>query len=130
MLGARLMAATSGTVQIGVGVLYLAPETLVRRPLEPGQVSAVVYIESFGPIWTIGFALTGLLLLTAAFRKKGFVPGHIMSASWWGFYSGSILLSAVLTEPPAPVVAGAIAAGLGCALQLAIARSDAERGHR
>ncbi|QFG08085.1 membrane protein [Gordonia phage PCoral7] len=129
MIGARLQAAVLGVGQVTVGCIYAGPDALVRRPLAPGQVSAVVWIESFGPLWCIGFVATGLWLLVAAVRRKGFVRAHIGSAAMWAFFSGCVLISALLSEPPAPVVAGTMA-GVLTLVSIAIARGDAERGVR
>lgn len=130
MIGARLQAAVMGIGQVTVGGLYwLAPEELIRRPLQPGQVSAVVWIESFGPVWTILFVACGLWMLTTVLRRRGFVRAHIAAAGVWAFYSGCILYSALLTEPPVPVIAGTVAAFVAL-LNIAIARGDAERGYR
>lgn len=129
MLGARLSAAAAAAGQIAVGVLYTAPDSLIRYQLNPGQVSAVVWIESFGPVWILGFIATGMWLGVCAVRKQGFVSAHIASAGWWAFYAGCVLFSALLTNPQTPIVTGVIAAGV-CLLNLAIARGDAERGYR
>ncbi|MEA1798558.1 hypothetical protein [Rhodococcus qingshengii] len=129
MLGARLTAATAGIMQVTVGLLYIGPEEWVRRPLLPGQVSAVVYIEGIGPVWTVSFVLAGLYLIWAAAHKKGFVPGHIAATGIWGLYGGAILISALLTEPPVPVLAGTIACFVAL-MNLSIARGCAERGLR
>lgn len=132
MLGARLTAATSGIMQTTIGLLYLPsmPEELIRRPLQPGQVSGVVYIEHLGPpIWSTMFLLTGLFLVFAALRSVRFIPAHVLSAGVWAIYGGVILISAVLTEPPVPVVAGTIAMFLSL-IHLAVARGCAERGIR
>jgi hypothetical protein len=130
MLGARLMAAVTGCMNVAVGVLYISPEELVRRPLQPGQVSAVVWVEhSTGPIWFLGFVLTGLALLLSAIRKRGFIFSHVASSVFLAFYAGCILFSALLTEPPVPVVHGTFA-GFFAILHIAIARGDAERGCR
>lgn len=130
MIGARLQAAVMGIGQITIGGLYwLAPEELIRRPLQPGQVSAVVWIEGFGPVWTISFVACGLWLVLSAIRHHGFVRAHIAAAGIWAFYSGCILYSALLTEPPVPIVAGTTAAFVAL-LNIAVARGDAERGHR
>lgn len=130
MIGARLSAAVWGIGQFGFAALYIAPEQLVRRPLQPGQVSTVVWIENyFPPAWSIGFALTGLLLIVAALTKKGFVRGHIASAGMWALYGGAILYSALLTEPPVPITLGTLAS-IVAINHIAIARGDAERGHR
>ncbi|AMS03265.1 holin [Gordonia phage Lucky10] len=129
MLGARLMAAVTGCMQVVVGVLYISPEELVRRPLQPGQVSAVVWVESIGPMWFFGFLLTGLALLLAVARRRGFIFAHIATSVFLAFYAGCILFSAVLTEPPVPVVHGTFA-GFMAILHIAIARGDAERNCR
>lgn len=129
MLGARLMAAVTGCMNVAVGVLYISPEELVRRPLQPGQVSAVVWIENIGPMWFIGFVLTGLALLLAGVRKQGFIFAHVAASTFLALYAGCILFSAVLTEPPVPVVHGTFA-GFMAILHIAIARGDAERGCR
>ncbi|WAB10594.1 hypothetical protein SEA_ECLIPTUS_29 [Gordonia phage Ecliptus] len=129
MLGARLMAAVTGCMQVAVGVLYISPEELVRRPLQPGQVSAVVWVESIGPMWFFGFLLTGLALLLAVTRRRGFIFAHIATSVFLAFYAGCILFSAVLTEPPVPVVHGTFA-GFMAILHIAIARGDAERNCR
>ena len=129
MLGARLMAAVTGCMQVAVGVLYISPEELVRRPLQPGQVSAVVWIESIGPMWFLGFVLTGLFLLAAVVRRRGFIFAHIAASTFLAAYAGCILFSAVLTEPSVPIVHGTFA-GFMAILHIAIARGDAERSCR
>jgi hypothetical protein len=99
MLGARLTAATAGIMNVTVGALYLPsmPEELVRRPLQPGQVSAVVYIENVGPLWSVIFIITGIVLILAAFRRRGFIPAHLGAVFVWAFYGAAILFSAFLT---------------------------------
>lgn len=131
MLGTRLTAATAGITQATVAVLYLPqlPETLIRRPLLPGQVSAVVYIESLGPIWSMLFAVSAAALIVAAVRGHGFIWSHVASAGLWVLYGSSIIYSAVLTEPPVPVVAGTIATSFGL-MNLAIAIGCRDRGLR
>ncbi|QXU53605.1 hypothetical protein [Rhodococcus sp. LW-XY12] len=129
MLGARLTAAAGGMMNCTLGVLYLMPEQLVRRPLQPGQVSAVVLIESVGPSWTILFVASGLALLVAANRRRGFVAAHNASVFVWLFYGGAVLFSAILTEPPVPIVTGTLA-GFIALMHACIARGCAERGLR
>jgi FtsH-binding integral membrane protein len=131
MLGARLTAATAGIMNVTVGALYLPsmPEELVRRPLQPGQVSAVVYIEHIGPLWSVMFIITGVVLIMAAMRRRGFIPAHLGAVFVWAFYGAAILFSAFLTQPPVPVVAGAIAS-FTALVHLAVARGCAERGMR
>jgi hypothetical protein len=129
MLGTRLVAGAAGTMNITVGALYLGPSQLVRRPLPPDQVSLVVAVEQIGPWWTVLFVVSGIWLMVASWRKKGFVLAHALSVFTWSFYGAAILLGAWFSEPPTPVLAGAIAlwTGLGHA---ALAFSCAERGYR
>ncbi|KIQ15342.1 hypothetical protein [Rhodococcus sp. MEB064] len=131
MLGTRLTAASTGILQGTVGILYLPslPESLIRRPLMPGQVSAVVYIESIGPLWSVVFALSTAMLIASAVRGHGFIAAHIGSAGLWALYGSCILYSAFVTEPPVPVVAGTIASGVAF-IQLSIAIGCRDRGHR
>ncbi|WP_395705163.1 hypothetical protein [Rhodococcus ruber] len=129
MLGARLTAGAAGMMSCTLGVLYLMPEQLVRRPMQPGQVSAVVLIEGLGPWWTVLFVATGLMLLAAATRRRGFVVAHNASVFVWLFYSCCVLYSALLTEPPVPVVTGTLA-GFVALLHACIARGCVERGLR
>lgn len=131
MLGARLTSATAGIMQATVGVLYLPtfPESLVRRPLMPGQVSAVALIEGIGPLWTTLFVATAVALLVAAVRGKGFVYSHIAAAGISVGYGSCILFSAVLTEPPVPVVHGTYATFVGL-LHICIAIGCRDRGQR
>ncbi|WP_256980611.1 hypothetical protein [Rhodococcus sp. 14-2496-1d] len=118
-------------MQATIGVLYLPtmPESLVRRPLLPGQVSAVAYIESIGPLWSAVFFGTALALVVAAVRGRGFVNAHIAAAGVSVLYGSSILISAVLTEPPVPVVHGTYATFVGV-LHICIAIGCRDRGHR
>ena len=129
MLGTRLVAGVTGTMNIAVGALYLGPSQLVRRPLPPDQISLVVYVESFGPWWVLMFALSGLWLLVATWRRRGFLFAHSLSVMVWGFYGAAILLGAMFSEPPTPILAGAIAAFMAI-LHSALAFSCAERGYR
>lgn len=129
MLGARLTAGAGGVMNCTIGILYLMPEQLVRRPLQPGQVSAVVLIESFGPWWTIMFIASGIGLIAAALNRRGFVPAHNASVFVWLFYGGAVFFSALLTEPPVPIVTGVLA-GFVALIHACIARGCAERGLR
>ena len=129
MLGARLTAGAGGLMNCTVGLLYVLPESLVRRPLQPGQVSAVALIESVGPSWTLLFAISGVVLLAVAIRRRGVVRAHNFAVFVWALYGGAVLFSAALTEPPAPIITGVI--GFFVALMHGcISRGCAERGLR
>lgn len=129
MLGTRLTAGACGLMQVAVGFLYLGPSQWVRRPLPPEQISLVVYIEQAGPWWVLFFALSGIVLLAATVRKKGFVVGHAAGVFVWVFYGSAILLGAIFSEPPTPVLAGAIAVFMAF-VHAGLAYGSAERGYR
>ncbi|MFE5699988.1 hypothetical protein [Rhodococcus koreensis] len=129
MLGTRLVAGACGGMQIAVGLLYLGPSQLVRRPLPPDQLSLVVYIENAGPYWVFGFVVTGIVLLVSSWRKRGFVVGHAAGVFVWAFYGLAILLGALFSVPPTPVLSGAIAIFLAL-VHAGLAFGCAERGYR
>lgn len=129
MLGTRLTAGACGMMQIAVGFLYLGPSQWVRRPLPPEQVSLVVYIEQAGPWWVLLFALSGLALLVSAFRARGFVLAHATGVFVWLFYGLAIMLGAIFSEPPTPVLAGTIAV-FTAFVHAGLAYGSAERGYR
>lgn len=129
MGGTRLVAGTCGLMQVAIGLLYLGPSQLVRRPLPPDQISFVVYIEQAGPYWVVGFVLSGLVLVAAAVRGKGFVVGYAAGVFVWLFYGGAILLGALVSEPPTPVLTGTFACFLAF-VHAGLAFGCAERGYR
>ncbi|KQU30352.1 MULTISPECIES: hypothetical protein [unclassified Rhodococcus (in: high G+C Gram-positive bacteria)] len=129
MLGTRLTAGVCGLMQVAVGALYLGPSQLVRRPQPPDQISLVVYIEQAGPYWVFLFAVTGVFLLTAAARGKGFVVAHSVSMVAWTFYGLAIFFGAWFSEPPTPVLAATIAVFMGF-IHVTLALGAAERGYR
>ena len=127
--GARGVAVVWGGGQVLLAVIYFLGDELVRRPLQPGQISAVVWLESIGPVWAVLFFVSGVWLIGAAVRDVGYRRAHIASATLWAFYSGCILISAFLTEPPMPIVTGVVALVV-CLAQIATARANAKRGVR
>ncbi|KXF56132.1 hypothetical protein AXA44_02540 [Rhodococcus sp. SC4] len=129
MLGTRLTAAVCGAMQISVGLLYLGPSQFVRRPLPPDQINLVQYIESAGPYWVIGFVLSGVVLLAASVRRRGFVIGHAVAVFIWAFYGSAVLIGAVMSEPPTPILTGSISVWLAL-MHAALAYGCAERGYR
>ncbi|WP_371113058.1 hypothetical protein [Rhodococcus sp. JVH1] len=116
-------------MQIAVGLLYLGPSQLVRRPLPPDQLSLVVYIENAGPYWVIGFVLTGLALIFATIKRRHFVNAHAAGVFMWAFYGLAILLGAIFSVPPTPVLSGAIAIFMAL-VHAGLAFGCAERGYR
>ncbi|MFF0706976.1 hypothetical protein [Gordonia sputi] len=126
--GARLVSFITGVMAILVGVIYFGPSEWVRRPLPPGQVSLVSIIESAVPVWSILFCLTGAALVFCVMSRRHLIAAHILAIFTWTFYGMALLLSAVLSEPPAPIVTGVIALGL-VGVHWGLIQVHQEQGH-
>jgi hypothetical protein len=113
MSGVRLVTLIMGAIAFVVGVVYLGPSELVRRPLPPNQTSIVVWVESIGPLWPTIFALTGVVLCVAAVFGRGTVAAHVGGIFTWVLFGGAILVGALKSEPPSPIVTGLLAVGIG-----------------
>jgi hypothetical protein len=131
MLGTRLAASASAGIQTAMGILYLpqVPESLIRRPIRPGQDTAVVFIESLGPVWSVVFWASAMALIVATIRGRGFINGHLAAMGVCMFYGSCVIYSAIFAEPPAPIVVGVLGVGVAL-LNLAIAIGCRDRGHR
>lgn len=110
--GPRLVSFITGAMALLLGVIYVGPTEWIRRPLPPGQVSLVALIERAVPVWAILFCLTGAVLVFAVMARRWLIAAHILAIFTWTFYGMCLLISALLSEPPAPIVTGVIAIGL------------------
>ncbi|MFD6518100.1 hypothetical protein [Rhodococcus sp. NPDC060176] len=112
MSGARIVSLIMGLMAIVVGATYWGPTEWVRRPLPPNQTSIVVMVESIGPVWPVIFTVTGAALVVASLLGRYVVAAHVLGIFGWMFYGAAIIVGAVLSEPPAPIVTGLIAIGV------------------
>ena len=126
--GARLVSFITGVMAVLVGVIYFGPAEWIRRPLPPGQVSLVSLIESAVPVWSILFCVTGATLVFCVMARRHLIAAHVLAIFTWTFYGMALLLSAVLSEPPAPIVTGVIALGLAGG-QWGLIQAHQEQGH-
>lgn len=110
--GPRLVSFITGAMALLLGVIYVGPTEWIRRPLPQGQVSLVAIIEQAVPVWAILFCVTGLALVWAVMARRGLIAAHLLAIFAWTFYGVALLLSALLSEPPAPIITGVIAIGL------------------
>lgn len=106
---ARFLSFVIAFGTVLVGALYTGPETLVRRPLPPGQESIVVIIDHFFPVWPFLFAFTGAALAMSAYFTRGLAYTHAGVVVTWSFYGLSLILAPIQSEPPSPILAGVIA---------------------
>lgn len=110
--GLQVTSMITGVMAVVLGCVYFAPESFIRRPLPPGQTSLVVYIDQLGPVWPLLFIVMGISLILAITARRYVVPAHILAVFGWMFYGSALLIGAVFSEPPTPVVTGAIAVGV------------------
>ena len=94
-----------------LGTVYFGPDSLIPRQLPDGQVSIVVAVENFAPVWPVLFTLMGVALIgaTSARRGRWLIVAHVLAMFGWTFYGSSILIGAILSEPPTPIVMGTTA---------------------
>lgn len=126
--GTRLVSIAMGLTAICLGVLYTEPEQWVRRALPPGQVSVVATVESFGPVWPALFVAIGIALIVAVMARRCVVLAHLAGMGVWAFYAAAIIIGAVLSQPPTPIVVGVIAIGLAWA-HLGLLQAHQDEGH-
>ncbi|MDQ1202851.1 hypothetical protein [Rhodococcus sp. SORGH_AS_0303] len=107
---ARFLSFVLATGAMVVGTFYAGPESLVRRPVRPGQETLVVLVESVFPVWPIIFLLAGSLVLVAAIRMRGLIAAHGVVVAVWAFYALCLILGPILSVPPSPILVGVIAA--------------------
>lgn len=104
--GLQLTSLITGVMAVVLGMVYFGPDSLIRRPLPEGQISVVVAVENFAPVWPILFTLVGVALIASATARKWVVVAHVLAIFGWTFYGSAILIGALLSEPPTPVVMG------------------------
>lgn len=110
--GLQVTSMITGVMAVVLGCVYFAPESFIRRPLPPGQTSLAVYIDQLGPVWPLLFIVMGISLILAITARRYVVPAHILAVFGWMFYGSALLIGAVFSEPPTPVITGAIAVGV------------------
>lgn len=108
--GLQVTSLMTGVMGVVLGLVYFGPDSLIRRPLPPGQVSIVVAVERFVPVWPILFTAVGVSLIMAVTARRFVLSAHIFAIGAWAFYSAAVLVGAVLSEPPTPIVMGVTAA--------------------
>ena len=127
--GLQVTSILTGVMAVVMGAVYFAPEEFIRRRLPSGQTSVVVYVDSLGPVWPVLFLVMGISLILAVTARAYVVAAHVLAVFGWSFYGAALLVGAVMSEPPSPIVTGAIAMGVaGIHFGLIHAHQDAGDG--
>lgn len=110
--GMGWMTLAMGSAALFYAVCYLGPQSLVRNSTmqQINQQSSVVrFVESLGPIWPFLFGVSGVSLILSALVLRRVIVACSLAVSVWVFYGAAILIGAVATEPPAPILSGGAA---------------------
>lgn len=110
--GLQVTSLITGVMAVILGCVYFAPEEFIRRSLPPGQTSIVVYVTQLGPIWPVLFITMGVAIIMSVTSRRGVVAAHVLASFGWMFYGSALLIGAVLSEPPTPIVTGVLAIGV------------------
>lgn len=129
----RLISYNVGLLAVVYAISYSGPSWFVRTEKSPEvlaqQVSLVQYLETFGPIWSILFALAGLGVILSTAVGQNLILSHGIAAGVWVSYGVAIVLGAFLSEPPSPVLSG-LAALFGAVTHIGMARAWSGEGLR
>lgn len=106
--GLQLTSLITGVMAIVMGLVYFGMRPSSWPPLPSGQVSVVVAVESFAPVWPILFTVMGMALIGAVTSRRCVLGAHVVAIFGWSFYGASILIGALLSEPPTPIVTGTL----------------------
>lgn len=103
---ARQIASTFlALFQIYFAVLYLFP-VLVTPPTPAPTIKVVLFIQSLGPYYTLGFAVSGgVLLLTLLWRRSLAFIGHLACFSVFFAYTVALFLGAFSASPHGTLIA-------------------------
>lgn len=110
--GLGWVTLTLGSAALYYAICYSGPESWVRSSTSQQlaqQSSVVRFVESLGPIWPFLFGASGICLVLSALVLRRVILACSFAVSVWVFYGAAILIGAVLTEPPAPIVSGGAA---------------------
>lgn len=110
--GLQLTSIITGVMAVILGTVYFGPEEFIRRSSPAGQTSIVVYVESLGPVWPALFLIMGVGLILSITARRGVIVAHVVAVFGWMFYGSALLIGAILSEPPTPIVTGVVAIGV------------------
>lgn len=127
--GATRVTGVLAAIAVVSGVVYLGPGFWYQRTLPGAQLGIVSTVESWWPVWPIAFLAAGVMLGWSCATKRHVALSHSIASGVWCCYATAVLLSAVYSEPPGPVLAASIALGAS-ALHLAMIRVWADLGVR
>lgn len=91
--------------QLYMGLIYLFPPLVSRVNNPSPTVKIVQFIQSLGPYYTLGFAISGGVLLVALLTKRFIAAGHLLCFGVFFAYAMALLLGALSDTPHGPIIA-------------------------
>ena len=111
--GARLdlpaVSAALVLLQLVLAVLHLFPALVFS---DSPTVRVLVFINSLGPWWTLGFGASGTGLVVALRVGKWRHYGHLGCAFVWVVYATALWIGAYAVTPPGPIRLAIVCTGL------------------
>lgn len=91
--------------QLYMAFLYQFPSLVSRTGNPSPTVKVVQFVQSLGPYYTLGFAISGGTLLVALLIKRWIYVGHLACFSVFFAYAMALLLGALGDKPHGPILA-------------------------
>lgn len=105
----RLATGGLGVIHLALAYAYAFPPLSQSPPPATGtRVSIVAFINDIGPLWLIGFGLTGLALLAGLRWPAGLRWIHTSSVTIAAIYSAAIWSGWLLSDPRPSMVAAVL----------------------
>lgn len=103
------VSAALAVLQVALAVLHLFP----RLVFSDSPVVAVVrFINDLGPVWSIGFGLSGAALALALRYRRCRHWSHLACVFVWAWYAAALWIGSFAVTPVAPVRLALIVTGL------------------
>jgi hypothetical protein len=89
-------------LQLALAILWCFPSLAFRQSSNPAVV--VAYINHLGPVWTILFGASSLVLLYGLLAERPALKwsGHLSCAMVFMLYTCSVVVGASFDTPPGP----------------------------
>ncbi|MBC8091369.1 MAG: hypothetical protein H7Y15_05395 [Pseudonocardia sp.] len=110
-----LSTGSLGFVHLGLAYAYSQPALSVNPaiPVGGGRVSVVSYINALGPVWLVGFGITGALLIAALLLVPRLLAwAHVGGVLVSTVYSFALWAGFVLSTPRPTIIAAVLSVGI------------------
>lgn len=92
-----------------LAIAYAIPGMGVALTLPSGRRSVVAFLD---PLWSFAFGAAALTLAAALLLGRYVIASHTLGVAVFSFWSAAVLIGAVMSDPPGPVTAAILGAGI------------------